>query len=323
MRDKIIRWVMGVPPCVAGAWWSRAGVCLALAKPMGKAQTLLEVVYEPCGTFPTLGEDGESSCREQMINALRCAAERLGNLRFTLAIGIPSGDIFNKNIEIPAGLTTKQIEQVSVVEAVSNLPVPPEEICADFLKSTLVQLTHTERIDIAFCKRSLIDELEIFAEDAGVVVSIVDRDVQAIHDAILWGLSSQLNLESIAYPLGVLIESEVSTFIVSRNELDHVPYVFKSVANQEADLVMAEESVLKVLQAYCRRAGLNCENSLPLKQLFRVSDGLSKAVMASELDRLAEVTLEIDPFAIVRNEGDAPPAYGLMVAIGMAMRAAV
>lgn len=323
MRDKIIKWAMGVPPCIVGAWWSRAGVCLVRAKTMDNAQPLMEVVYEPCGIFRALGADTDISYREQMINALRCAAERMSSLKFTLAVGISSGDIFNKNIEIPAGLTTKQIEQVSVVEAVSNLPVPPEEICADFLKSNSAQPTHTERIDIAFCKRSLIDDLEIFAEDAGVVMSIVDRDVQAIHDAIIWCLNRQGDLESIEYPLGILIESKEKSFIVSRSELDHVPYVFKSIDNPRADLGAATDSVQKELQAYCRRAGLDCENNSPLRLLFRVSDGGSKAIQAPELDGLSEVTLEVDPLAIVRNDGEAPPAYGLMVAMGMALRSLV
>ncbi|MEN9901414.1 MAG: hypothetical protein RL651_78 [Pseudomonadota bacterium] len=322
MRDKIIRWVTGVPPCIVGAWWSRAGVCLVRAKHMNDSQQLMEVVYEPCGILPTFGADTDKSHREQMINALRCAAERMGKLPMTLALGIPSGDIFIKAIEIPAGLTPKQIEQVSVVEAVSNLPVPPEEICADFIKSNSAQSTHTERIEIAFCKRSLIDDLGIVAEDAGVVLSVIDRDIQAIHDAICWWVNSRVGLESVAYPFGILIQSEENTFIVARSELDHVSYVFKSIDDAMGDLDLATDSIQKELQAYCRRAGLRFENGPPLKQLFLVGDAESKEIMASGLDGLSEVTLEVKPLAVVKNEGSVPPAYGLMVSIGMALRKA-
>lgn len=283
----------------------------------------MAVVYEPCGTYPASESDTDLSDRGQMINALRCAAERLGDLKFTLALGIPSGDIFIKNIEIPAGLTTKQIEQISVVEAVSNLPVPPEEICADFLKLHSAPAAHTERIEIAYCKRGLIDELGIIAEDAGVAMSIVDREVQAIHDATLWCVERQSDVRPIVYPLGILIESNENAFIVSRSELDHVSYVFNNMDHAASGSVETTESAQKELQAYCRRAGLNFETGAPLQQLFVVSDGEAQSIAAFEPESLAECKVELNPISLVKAEGERPPAYGLMVAMGMALREAV
>lgn len=314
---------MGIPPCIVGAWWGRAGVCLARAKPMGSGQSLMEIVYEPCALSPATETETGLSNHGQMINALRCAVERLGKLEFTVALGIPSSDIFIKNIEIPAGLTTKQIEQISVVEAVSNLPVPPEEICADFIKANSESATHTERIEIAFCKRGLVDELGVIAEDAGIVLSVVDREVQAIHDAAVWCASCQSDLDSISYPLGMLIESDEKTFIVSRSALDHVAYVIKSIGKTASDLVGATDSVQKDLQTYCRRAGLDFENGMPLRQLFLLSDADSKAVNGTDLDELSEFSLKIHPQSLVRSNNEVPPVYGLMVAIGMALREAV
>ena len=322
MRDKFIRWFTGVQPSMVGAWWGRAGVCLVRAKPMDNLQRVVEVVYEPCGLGFVSQNDMGLSNRGEMVNALRCAAERLGGLEFTLALGIPSGDIFIKNIEIPAGLTTKQIEQISVVEAVSNLPVPPEEICADFLKQDSENAAHTERIDIAFCKRGLIDDLGIVAEDAGVVLSVVDRDIQAIHDATLWCANVQGGLKSVVYPLGILIEDDEKTFIVSRNALDHVSYVFKSTNNAVGDLVADADLILKELQAYCRRAGLDFENGRPLQQLFLIGGGDSNAVAISNLEHMSQQTLEVHPAALVKGDGGTSPVYGLMVAIGMALRQA-
>ena len=317
MRDKFIGWFTGVQPSMVGAWWGRAGVCLARARPMDNFQTVVEVVYEPCGLDFANQTDMSLSNRGETVNALRCAAERLGRHKFTLALGIPSGDIFIKNIEIPVGLTTKQIEQISVVEAVSNLPVPPEEICADFLKHNAEKAVNTERIDIAFCKRGLIDDLGIVAEDAGVVLSVVDRDIQAVHDAILWCAKEQGSHESVEYPLGVLIEGEEKTFIVSRSALDHVSYAFKS-----ADNIVRSESVSKELQAYCRRAGLDFENGRPLNQLFLVVDANSSTVAASNIENLSQETLEINPATCVKGDGGISPVYGLIVAMGMALRKA-
>lgn len=284
----------------------------------------MAVVYEPCGAYPVAEADPDLSGRGQMINALRCAAERLGDLKFTLALGIPSGDIFIKNIEIPAGLTTKQIEQISVVEAVSNLPVPPEEICADFLKPHSAPAAHTERIEIAYCKRGLIDELGIIAEDSGVAMSIVDREAQAIHDATLWCVERHSDVRAIEYPLGILIESNENAFIVSRSELDHVSYVFNNMDHAASGSVGTTESVQKELQAYCRRAGLDFETGAPLQQLFVVSDGEAQSVSAFEPESLAEFTVVLNPISLVKavGESERPPVYGLMVAMGMALREA-
>ena len=320
MRDKFIRWFTGAQPFVVGAWWGRAGVCLVRAEPMDNLQRVMEVVYEPCGLDFVNQTDIGFSNRGEIVNALRCAAERLRGLEFTLALGIPSGDIFIKNIEIPAGLTTKQIEQISVVEAVSNLPVPPEEICADFLKHSAEMAVHTERIDIAFCKRGLIDELGIVAEDAGVVLSVVDRDIQAVHDATLWCANAQGSLKPVEYPLGILIEGDEKTFIVSRNALDHVSYVFKSADNDPGNLVVAADSLSKELQAYSRRAGLNFENGRPLNQLILVVDADSSKVAASTVESLSQDTLEIHPTTFVKGDTGISPIYGLMVALGMALR---
>lgn len=284
----------------------------------------MAVVYEPCGAYPVAEADPDLSGRGQVINALRCAAERLGDLKFTLALGIPSGNIFIKKIEIPAGLTTKQIEQISVVEAVSNLPVPPEEICADFLKPHSEQAAHTERIEIAYCKRGLIDELGIIAEDAGVAMSIVDREVQAIHDATLWCVERHSDARPIEYPLGILIENNQNAFIVSRSELDHVSYVFNNMDHASRGSVGTTESVQKELQAYCRRAGLNFETGASLQQLFVVNDGEAQSIAAFEPESLAECTVVLNPISLVKavGESERPPVYGLMVAMGMALREA-
>ena len=76
-------------------------------------------------------------------------------------------------------------------------------------------------------------------------------------------------------------------------------------------------------QAYCRRAGLSFETGHPLKRLFLVGGAASKAIRVSDLDGLSEAALEVDPLALVKNEANVPPAYGLMVAMGMALRGSV
>mgnify|MGYP006304388245 FL=1 len=148
-------------------------------------------------------------------------------------------------------------------------------------------------------------------------MSVVDRDVQAVHDATCWWVNCQVGLGSITYPFGVLIQSEENTFIVARSELDHVSYVFKIIDDATTDLIEKE------LQSYCRRAGLSFETGFPLKRIFLVGGAASRAIRVSDLDSLSEAALEVDPLVLVKNEANVPPVYGLMVAIGMALRGAL
>lgn len=321
MKDKFLRWLTGKPLTIVGGWWSRTGVCLVRKQLLPEAQCVLDVVYEPCGLLSANEAGTHGPLRSDIVNALRCAAEHLGNEKFTLAVGVPSGDIFIKNIEIPGGLSVKQIEQLSVVEAVSNLPVPPEEICADFLRSANKSDAVNERIDVAFCKRGVVDELSVLAEDAGITLSIVDRDVQAIHDATLWCAIRQFSEEAISYPLGILITGDMATFLVCRSDLEHASYPVNGLVSVTQRIMEDMALILPELQAYCRRAGLSIEKREPLGKLFLIDEGSQEGAMSQNFEALSEKLVRIDPKKLIGGDLGAVPLYGLMVAIGMALRA--
>ena len=137
MRRAFTRWLSGDPPAIAGAWLDQSGVCLVVMDWSDASPRLAQVIYEPGGQFAVRVNDEAGFNSAEVTNALRCAYEKLGSGSYALALGIPSADIFIKTIEIPTGLDDQQIAQLSVVEAVSNLPVPPEEVCSDFLRRSL------------------------------------------------------------------------------------------------------------------------------------------------------------------------------------------
>jgi hypothetical protein len=320
MRDKFFKWLIGTPPAIVGGWWNRAGVCLVRKLHLSDARAALDIIYEPCGLLSANEAAADAPIQSDIVNALRCAAEHLGNEKFYLAVGVPSGDIFIKNIEIPSGLSEKQIEQLSVVEAVSNLPVPPEEICADFLRGEIRSDAVNERIDVAFCKRGLVDELSLLAEDAGVVLGVVDRDVQAVHDATLWCAARQLDMTAVSYPLGILFAGDAANFLVCRSALDHSSYLVNGLANALTKPAEDMALILAELQAYCRRAGLSVEKGEPLAQLYLIDAGNGAELMASSFDALTGNAARINPKMLVSGDSSAVPIFGLMVAIGMAFR---
>lgn len=311
MRDKLIKWLTGTPPAIIGTWWDGVGVCLVKRQLLPDMLGQFDVVYESCAAIASENQGSAEVLAADMANALRCAVERLALENSALSVGVPAEGIFTKSIKIPAGLSEKQVEQITVVEAVSNLPVPPEEICADFLRNGAKAEALTEEIDIAFCKRSLVDDLDVLAEDAGVSLWRVDRDTQGVHDAALLCIKEQLHQDDVRYPFGILMGGNAGRFVICRSPLDHVVYV---LSDRQGDGIDQAE-----LQIYCRRAGLMVENEAPLTQLFAVDDDGAINLSTNGVEMLAKELAHIAPRKLMSGSSATVPIYGLMVATGMSL----
>ena len=318
MRRAFIRWLSGDPPAIVGAWLDQSGVCLVVMDWSTGSPSVAHVIYEPCGQFTARANDGAAFNSAEVSNALRCAFEKLGSGSFALALGIPSADIFIKTIEIPAGLDDQQIAQLSVVEAVSNLPVPPEEVCSDFLRRSIHAEAINEQVDLAFCRRDVVDALSVLAEDAGVRLAVIDRDIQAIHDAALWSAAQQHGLVNVQYPLGVLMLEEGARLVIGRSALDLTSYELNSDPDQHSE--QALRTLLDELKVYCRRAGLTDGPHGYLKQLLVSSDSAAALSAVFDSGVIAERVDEISPRFLAGAGADGLPLMGFMVATGMALR---
>lgn len=318
MRRAFTRWLSGDPPAIAGAWLDQSGVCLVVMDWSDGSPRLAQVIYEPGGQFAVRVNDEACFNSAEVTNALRCAYEKLGSGSYALALGIPSADIFIKTIEIPTGLDDLQIAQLSVVEAVSNLPVPPEEVCSDFLRRSLDTQSNHEQVDLAFCKRDVIDTLRLLAEDADIALAVVDRDIQAIHDAALWCLAAQHGLANVQYPLGLLLLGEDARLVIGRSALDLTSYELHSDPGQHSEEAL--RAILEALKLYCRRAGLTDGPHGYLKQLLVSGHGAAAAAEIFDRERVAERVDEIDLRLLAGMAGNGVPLNGLMVATGMALR---
>lgn len=318
MRRAFTRWLRGDPPAIVGAWLDQSGVCLVQVDGAADAPGLMRVIYEPCGQYADGAESLTETHGPARTNALRAAYEKLGSGAYALALGISSTDIFIKTIEIPLGLDDQQVDQLSVVEAVSNLPVPPEEICSDYLRRPVGAASGNEKVDVAFCRREVIDALSVLAEDAGIRLAIVDREIQAMHDAAQWCYKKQLGKREMQYPLGILVLADAAQFLICRSALDLTSYELRS--NAEPPLNQAPSTILEELSVYCRRAGLTDSPQGYLKQLLVSTDRAAGFNWPGACDMLAAQVDEIDPRVLTGAGSDGLPLTGLMVATGMAVR---
>lgn len=194
MHNRLTGWINGRARKNIGGYWGSQGVCLAHRAP-GKKPT---IVYVPASN------DAGAAPWEEAVIKLE-ALYGITRAHMALAIAISADDVFVRSISVPVGLNEQQLEQVAIIEAVANLPVPPEEICLDFVRGT--GDGRDEAVDIAFCRRDRIDAILAEAEEIGIPVHVVDRDIQAIHDAI--SESAAEDGLKIEYPIGIVL-TEVS-----------------------------------------------------------------------------------------------------------------
>lgn len=202
MLKKIYRWLTGVAPQTLGVYWGTQGACISLKKADGR----WAYVFQP---------PAPDGLRATLLLALQRMEAHTGIpcRSFGFAVAIDADDVFVRSLRVPAGLSERQLEQASIVEAVSSLPVPPEEICLDFLRQSHEEDHKEAEVSVAFCRRDVIDQ--ILAESEGLQADIiaVDRDAQAIHDAAVAYLDHIHVPETSIYPIAIVL-LEISPRVV-------------------------------------------------------------------------------------------------------------
>ncbi len=302
MQNAFIRWLSGTPPRVIGAWWDEAAVCLVYID-RTRAFPVVTCSYEPVASA---AQSLESYQHLGLKNALRLALDRLGRWPVVLALGVPAAEVFTKTTVAPAGLDDEELAQLCLVEAVVNLPVPPEEVCADFLRDAAQEGETQAQVRIAFCRREIVDELILTAEDAGTSLAVVDRDAQAIHDATQWLMEAWASYKT-TYPLAILLETEPMSILIARDELDLVQYV---VTTEDIDLVAQ-------IGLCMRRSGIADHDGL--KRIVILQNPSSEPVSVAGLDGLGVECCHLNPFKLLKLSDDVP-VIALMTALGMALR---
>ena len=194
MRNWLIRWFQGRLPQTVGVYSGEAGICLV------KADALLGYccIYQP----PT--PEAEQPALKSAVQKLQALSD-VESRDLTLSVALEADEVFVRPLALPSGLSDEQVEQIAIVEAVANLPVPPEEICLDFIRASDLS-DGNEIVRLAFCRRERVDEILAEAEAAACTVSVIDRDLQALHDALISAHGMPETGTSFAYPFGVVTQ---------------------------------------------------------------------------------------------------------------------
>lgn len=242
MHNKLVGWINGVARQVIGGYWGSQGICLVYQLPD----------KDPIVVYVPVIKEIESSAWEEAIIKLEslCGPSRR---QMALSIALSADDVFVRAISVPEGLDDGQLEQVAIVEAVANLPVPPEEICLDFIREK--EDGQGELIRISFCKRERIDEIVACAEEIEIPVHVVDRDTQAIHDAIAARVATEG--KKIKYPIAIVLTEISPRIVVALGVTDFETYPIRLQPNASEEVPAGFVEHLRNCWVRCRMNRIN------------------------------------------------------------------
>lgn len=292
---------------MVGVYSGPLGVCLYSYSD----ETVPMVFYQP------ETRDSELPLWEAPLARLEMCAG-VGRRQMSLSVALASDDVFLRTISAPSSLSDAQLEQVAIVEAVSNLPVPPEEICLDFIRE-ISETSSNQNVQMAFCRRERLDEIEANAEEVHVPVWVVDRDIQAIHDAVTYLRRSE-NKEILSYPFGILLTESSLRLVICLGETDLDAYPLRS-SEQGASISENLPDQLANAWLRCRMSRIGAPERLTSLYITGNSTELDQSLL-SDINARFCPAVHFSAQEITRNTEDdvMPPDEVILVALGMALR---
>jgi hypothetical protein len=300
-------------PQYVGSYCGDAGVCFVYTDSAGQR----------CCFYQPPMRDTDQSLLSVAVDKF-CTLVDASKQHVALAVAMSADDVFVRSIITPSGLSDTQLEQLAIVEAVVNLPVPPEEICLDFIRLDDAAKTTEEKTRLAFCRRERIDEILAGVEGAPLSVAVVDRDVQALHDAV-FSVAAVSGQAPIRYPFGLLLTEINPRLIISLDALTFEIYPVRIAISDPADLQTELRQQLSHCWTRCRMA--QGVDALTLETLICIGEGLPDdaawlAGLSLEngqgISRLALSMLRDSMFML--SDSATPSDEVLLIALGMANR---
>lgn len=307
MHNRLKGWIGGRARESIGVYWGRLGICLVHQSPDAK----------PVAVFLPSGKDIESTLWDEAVVKLE-ALSGVKRVQMAFAIALDADDVFVKTITVPEGLDERQLEQVAIVEAISNLPVPPEEICLDFIRGN--SDGRDEMVGIAFCRRERIDEILACAEEINIPVHVVDRDVQAIHDAIAERSLSEDR--EIKYPYAIVLTEVSPRIIICLEPTEFEVYPIRMQSNDVEERSASLLTQLGNCWTRCRMSRANIaeflEQALIIGDMVPMSNWSSVGSEVSVSKKIGNLLIGQSVERVSAN--DYVPDEIVLIALGMSDR---
>lgn len=302
MLNRLRRWLLGDSPKMIGVYWGNQGTCAAYWPSRGM----------PCVAFEPASSLGNMPSWESVIRRIEVMAG-IGRKDFSLAIALNADDVFLRAMSVPPGLSDQQLEQVAIVEAVANIPVPPEEICLDFVRMNGTD-NQNEEVRLAFCRRERMDQILACAEEVALPAWVVDRDVQALHDMVQ---IERLSTDAEAgYPFAILLMENFPRLLICFDQLSIEVFPLRAYEN-----TLEEE--ISSCWTRCRLSRSGNLNNLHQIVAIGMLYASNPQLLAKLSEKLGVETIQYkgnhtDSFPVIGEQ--LPPEEIRLIALGMARR---
>lgn len=312
MFNDFVRWLKGAVPQSTGVYWGAAGACLV--QQVGE--------HYVCAYSPRAFELDSSALLSIALQQLQV---HLGiqQKHLTLSVAIDAEGVFVKSLAIPAGLSDQQLEQLAIVEAVANLPVPPEEVCVDFIRMDASANREKDQVDLAFCRRERIDDILGAAEQIPIAIGVIDRDTQALHDVVAAFLRAKEAKAQEIYPFGILLPEIKPRVLICQSALLLETYAVRMPGIGSDEEVAAFAQQINHCWTRCRMTYNQAEAALDhivcVGQSFPEAESwLPQLSLATGASVCRLPIQEVCPYVMA---GDViPPDEALLIALGMVGR---
>lgn len=308
-----------------GVYWGDAGLCLVRRDADGTGTCIYQPASNDAANAVNVAPTPLAGVLQQLV-----ANEGHAGQRLALSVAIDADDVFVRDMKVPVGLSDAELEQAAIIEAVANLPVPPEEICLDFIRLGETDTApagrpglREENVRLAFCRRERLDEILAQTESAPVSVRVVDRDAQALHDMAAAHLATQSHgeIESI-YPFALLLTEIKPRLVICLAPLALESYALRLPSGDAASWVTEIGQQISSCWLRCRMgrdADHVTDNTLRHVVCIGAADAAFRTELAAHIG-LPVLRLPIKEQAWLTVGGVVPPDEALLIAAGMAGR---
>lgn len=154
---------------------------------------------------------------EKLGEDLRRCWLKLGTRTKTLALAMPSAHVSTKKIEVPSGLSEREVSDIVEAEVINFVPLPRVEINVDFQVTGPSKHEGSDEVFIAVTKRQNVEQLVLAAQSAGLVPRVLDIESNPIMHSLNEMLPDFEDNGDDANIMVVDLGNEHSNFLVYRN----------------------------------------------------------------------------------------------------------
>lgn len=121
---------------------------------------------------------------DQVAQAIARAVKRSGTRLKHAALAVPGSHVISKIVNMPAGLSDRDMQTQIEMEADRHIPYPLDEVNMDFhVLGATSEGADQVNVLLAACRKEIVDDYAAVADGAGLTPTVIDIETYAMENA--------------------------------------------------------------------------------------------------------------------------------------------